>query len=72
MEKLPQQSYVSGGKTRTTFLFFSIESVQHVMLCLRIGSHNYRVFLFRSGYRSAGGNTVSAEFVTQHCHGSRV
>jgi len=36
------------------------------MLFLWIGSKNDRVFLFGSGYRSAGGDTVriNAEFVT--------
>jgi len=41
--------------------FFPIESAQHVMLFLWIGSPNDRVFLFGSGYRSAGGDTVRIE-----------
>jgi len=40
------------------FSVFLIESAQHVMLFLWIGSQNDRVFLFGSGSRSAGGNTV--------------
>jgi len=35
-----------------------IVNAQHVMLFLWIGSQNDRVFLFRSGYRSASGDTV--------------
>ena len=49
------------------FSVFPIESVQHVMLILWIGSQNDRVFLFGSGDRTAGGDTVkikNAEFVT--------
>jgi len=42
----------------TPCFFFPIESAQHVMLFLKIGSQNDRVFLFGSGYRSAGGDTV--------------
>jgi len=38
--------------------FFPIESAQHVMLFLWIGSQNDRVFLSGSDYRSAGGYTV--------------
>jgi len=40
------------------FSFFPFESAQHVMLFLWVGSQNDRVFLFESGYRSAGGDTV--------------
>ena len=39
------------------FLFL-IESAQHVMLCLWITSQNDRVFLFGSGYTSAGSDKV--------------
>jgi len=41
-----------------TVSFFPIESTEHVILFLWIGSQNDRVFLFGSGYRSAGGDTV--------------
>jgi len=40
------------------FFVFPIESAQYVMLFLWIGSQNDRVFLFGSGYRSAGDDTV--------------
>ena len=39
------------------YVFFPIESAQHVMFFLWIGSQNDRGFLFGSGYRSAGGDT---------------
>jgi len=42
----------------TLFIFFPIASAQHVMLLLWIGSRNGKVFLFGSGYRSAGGDMV--------------
>jgi len=42
----------------TLISVFTIESAQHVMLFLWIGSQNDRVFLFGSGYRSAGSDTV--------------
>jgi len=38
------------------FFVFPIESAQYLMLFLWIGSQNDRVFLFGSGYRSAGGD----------------
>jgi len=51
--------YTSGGKIHTEYFFvFPIESAQHVMLFLWIGSQHDRVFLFGGGYRSAGGDTV--------------
>jgi len=59
-EKGPQQGYTSGGKMHTVS-FFPIESAQHVMLFLWIGSQNDKVFLFGSGYRSAGGDTVKTK-----------
>jgi len=37
---------------------FPIESAQHVMLIFWITSQNDIVFLFGSGYRSAGSDTV--------------
>ena len=40
------------------FFVFPIESAQYVMLFLWIGSQNDRVFLFGSGYRSAGSDMV--------------
>jgi len=46
------------GATYTLFFFFPIESAQHAILFLWIGSQNDRVFVFGSLYRSAGGNTV--------------
>jgi len=52
--------YLSGQNTHY-FSFFPIESAQHVMLCLWIGSQNDRVFLFGSGYNYAGGDTVRIE-----------
>jgi len=39
-----------------TVSFFRINSAQHVMLLLSIGSQNDRVFLFGSGYKSAAGD----------------
>jgi len=42
----------------TLFFVFPIESAQHVMLFLWIGSQNDRVFLSGSDSRSAGGDTV--------------
>jgi len=61
--------YNSNGKMTTAglclwrqnthdFSIFPIESAQHVMLLLWIGSQNDRVFFFGSGYRSAGGDMV--------------
>ena len=63
MEKWPQQSYTSGGEkcTLSYVSFFLIESAQHVMLFLWIGSQNDKVFLFGSGYRFAGSDTVRIE-----------
>jgi len=46
------------GQNTHYFSFFSIESAQHAILFLGIGSQNERVFLFGSGYRSAGSDTV--------------
>jgi len=57
--------YSSNGKFATAGLYlwrqnthyffdFPIESAQHVMLFLWIGSQNDRVFWFGSGYRSVG------------------
>jgi len=57
MEKWPKQGYTAGGKIHTMFLF-PIESAQHVMLIFWITSQNDIVFLFGSGYRSAGSDTV--------------
>ena len=45
------------------------------MLFLWIGSQNDRVFLFGSGYRYAGSDTVIIKMLSlsqQHCHGSHV
>jgi len=60
--------YSSNGKITTAELYlwqqnihkfsvFTIESAQHMMLFLWIGSQNDRVFLFGSGKRSAGSDT---------------
>jgi len=56
MKNLPQQLYASGSKIYTHFLFLQLK--EHVMLFSWIESQNDRVFLFGSGYRSAGGDTV--------------
>jgi len=69
--------YSSNGKITTVELYlwrqnthffsvFPIESAQHVVLFLWIGSKNDRVFLLGSGYGSVGSDTVriNAEFVT--------
>jgi len=63
--------YSSNGKItkmQNTYYFsvFPIASAQHVMLFLWIGSQNDRAFLFGSGCRSGGGDTVriNGEFVT--------
>jgi len=45
-------------QNRHNFFVFLIESAQHVMLFLWIGSQNYKVFLFESGYRSTSGDKV--------------
>jgi len=37
---------------------FTIESAQHVMILLWIGSQNDRVFSFGTGYRSPGSDTI--------------
>jgi len=61
--------YSSNGKITTpelwlwwqntlNFSVFLIESAQHLMLFVWIGSLNYKVFLFGSGYRSASGDKV--------------
>jgi len=42
----------------TLFFVSPIESARHVMLFLWIGSQHDKVFLFGSGYRSAGGDMV--------------
>jgi len=42
----------------TPCFFFPFECAQHVMFFLWIASQNDRVFLFGSGYRSAGGETA--------------
>ena len=62
-------NYSSNGKITTAELYlwrqnthyfdvFPIENAQHVVLFLWIGSQNDRVFLFGSGCRSAGDDTV--------------
>jgi len=67
-----QMHYSSNGKMTTAGLYlwgqnthycfdFSIEHAQHVMLFLCIGSKNGRVFLFGSGYRSVGDDTVGTK-----------
>jgi len=58
MEKITTAELFRLQQNTHYFLVLLMESAQHVMLFLWIGSQNDRGFLFGSGYRSAGGDMV--------------
>jgi len=67
MEKLPHHGRaISPAAKYTLISVFTIESAQHVMLFLWIGTQNDRVFLFASGYRSADSDTVRIKCWVSH------